>query len=84
MGTPEKNKHWSLITLRERLVKIGARIVRHGLYVVFQLAEVAVRRLVSPESCAGSIACEYSRLRWPDRSGPWTTGAEGSHGQIGQ
>ena len=46
MGAPEKNKHWSLITLRERLVKIGARIVRHGRYVVFQLAEVAVRRLV--------------------------------------
>ena len=46
MGAPEKNKYWSLITLRERLVKIGARIVRHGRYVVFQLAEVAVRRLV--------------------------------------
>jgi hypothetical protein len=26
----------------ENLVKIGARIVRHGSYVVFQLAEVAV------------------------------------------
>jgi Transposase DDE domain group 1 len=38
--------HWSLTTLRERLVKIGARFVRHGRYVVFQLAEVAVRRLV--------------------------------------
>jgi hypothetical protein len=33
-----------LTTLREKLVKIGARIVRHGRYVVFQLAEVAVRR----------------------------------------
>ena len=31
-------------TLREKLVKIGARIVRHGRYVVFQLAEVAVPR----------------------------------------
>jgi hypothetical protein len=28
-------------TMREKLVKIGARIVRHGRYVVFQLAEVA-------------------------------------------
>jgi Transposase DDE domain group 1 len=35
---------WSLTTLREKLVKIGARIVRHGRYVVFQLAEVAVPR----------------------------------------
>jgi Transposase DDE domain group 1 len=36
--------HWSLTTLREKLVKIGARIVRHGRYVVFQMAEVAVPR----------------------------------------
>jgi hypothetical protein len=28
--------------LREKLVTVGARIVRHGRYVVFQLAEVAV------------------------------------------
>jgi Transposase DDE domain group 1 len=33
-----------LTTLREKLVKIGARIVRHGRYVIFQLAEVAVPR----------------------------------------
>jgi hypothetical protein len=32
------------VTLREKLAKIGARIVRHGRYVVLQLAEVAVPR----------------------------------------
>ena len=42
-------EHWSLITLREKLVKIGARIVRHGRYVVFQLAEVAVPRALFAE-----------------------------------
>jgi hypothetical protein len=41
---PEEVERWSLTTLREKLVKIGARIVRHGRYVVFQLAEVAVPR----------------------------------------
>ena len=41
---PQEVEHWSLTTLREKLVKIGARIVRHGRYVVFQLAEVAVPR----------------------------------------
>ena len=41
---PNEVAHWSLTTLREKLVKIGARIVRHGRYVVFQLAEVAVPR----------------------------------------
>ncbi len=34
--------HWSLTTLREKLVKIGAKVVRHGRYVTFPLAEVAV------------------------------------------
>jgi hypothetical protein len=32
--------------MREKLVKIGARIVRHGGYVVFQLAEVTVPRVL--------------------------------------
>ncbi len=38
---------WSngpLTTLREKLVKIGAKVVSHGRYVTFQLAEVAVPR----------------------------------------
>ena len=26
-------EHWSLTTLREKLVKIGAKVVRHGRYV---------------------------------------------------
>ena len=33
-----------MTTLREKLVKIGAKLVRHGRYVTFQLAEVAVPR----------------------------------------
>ena len=39
---PEEVEHWSLTTPREKLVKIGAKVVRHGRYVTFQLAEVAV------------------------------------------
>ena len=37
-------EHWSLTTLREKLVKIGAKVISHGRYVTFQLAEVAMRR----------------------------------------
>ena len=44
LGAAQEVEHWSLTTRREKLVKIGARIVRHGRYVVFQLAEVAVPR----------------------------------------
>jgi hypothetical protein len=35
-------EHWSFTTLREKPIKIGAKVVRHGRYVTFQLAEVAV------------------------------------------
>jgi hypothetical protein len=42
LALPKEVEHWSLTTLREKLVKIGARVVRHGRYATFQLAEVAV------------------------------------------
>ena len=42
LALPKEVEHWSLTTLREKLVKIGAKVVRHGRYVTFQLAEVAV------------------------------------------
>jgi hypothetical protein len=44
LALPKEIEHWSLTTLREKLVKIGAKVVRHGRYVTFQLAEVAVPR----------------------------------------
>ena len=44
LALPKEVEHWSLTTLREKLVKIGAKVVRHGRYVTFQLAEVAVAR----------------------------------------
>ena len=49
LALPEEVEHWSLTTLREKLVKIGARIVRHGRYAIFQLAEVAVPRALFAE-----------------------------------
>jgi hypothetical protein len=33
---------WSLTTLKEKLIKIGAKVVSHGRYIVFQMAEVAI------------------------------------------
>ena len=42
LALPPGVRHWSLTTLREKLVKIGAKVVRHAKYVTFQLAEVAV------------------------------------------
>ena len=35
-------KDWSLTSLKDKLIKIGAKVVRHGRYVAFQMAEVAI------------------------------------------
>jgi len=42
LALPEAVKQWSLTSLREKLIKIGAKVVRHGRYVIFQMAEVEV------------------------------------------
>jgi hypothetical protein len=44
LALPQEVEHWSLTTLRQKLIKIGAKVVRHGRYVTFQLTEVAVPR----------------------------------------
>ncbi len=58
LALPDEVAQWSLRTLREKLVKIGARIVRHGRYAIFQLAEVAVPRVLFAE-----ILKRINRLR---------------------
>lgn len=44
LALPASVKHWTLTTLRQKLIKIGAKIIRHARYITFQLAEVAVPR----------------------------------------
>jgi hypothetical protein len=44
MATPEPIKDRSLTSLKEKLIKIGAKVVTHGRYVAFQMAEVAIPR----------------------------------------
>ena len=46
LALPDAVAQWSLMTLREQLVEIGARVVPHGRYVVFQLAEVVMSQLL--------------------------------------
>lgn len=41
---PEAVAQGSLTSLREKLIKIAATVVRHARYAVFQMAEVAVPR----------------------------------------
>ena len=49
LATPEPIKDWSLTSLKEKLIKIGAKVVTHGRYIAFQMAEVAVPRTLFAE-----------------------------------
>ncbi len=46
---PQEVEHSSLTTLRNRLIKVAAKVVRHGRYVAFQLAEVVISRALFAE-----------------------------------
>jgi Transposase DDE domain group 1 len=60
LAMPKAVERWSMTSLREKLVKIGAKVVSHGRYVTFQLAEVAV-----PRQMFADILSLIARLRTP-------------------
>jgi hypothetical protein len=43
-GDRDPIKDWSLTSLKEKLIQIGAKVVSHGRYIAFQMAEVAIPR----------------------------------------
>jgi hypothetical protein len=62
LALPASVKHWTLTTLLVKLIKIGAKVVRHSKYVTFQMAEVAVPRKI--------FAAIVARLRrWAAKAG---------------
>jgi len=66
LATPEPIKDWSLTTLKDKLIKIGAKVVSHGRYVIFQTAEVAIVRQMFQEFCGSSRTygrSHHQRLR---------------------
>src|ERR1700724_336199 len=60
LAMPKTAEPWSLTSMREKLIKIGAKVVSHGRYVTFQMAEVAVPRQMFQE-----ILSLIARLRAP-------------------
>ena len=58
-----------MTTLKEKLIKIGAKVVSHGRYVAFQMAEVAIPRMFRHSAAhrrttAAASACANMRCRW--------------------
>jgi len=64
MVLPKPIKGWTLTTLREKFIKIGAKVVSHSKYVLFQLAEVAM-----PRKLFAAILTRIGRLRLKCDSG---------------
>ena len=62
LALPKAVRHWSLTMLREKLIKIGAKVTRHAKSVTFQLAEVAVTR-----NLFAAILDRIARLALPPR-----------------
>jgi hypothetical protein len=60
LATPETIEDWTLTSLREKLIKIGAKVVSHGRYVTFQMAEVAI-----PRKLFAAIMQRIASLRSP-------------------
>jgi len=58
LATPETIEDWSMTTLKEKLIKIGAKVVSRGRYVAFQMAEVGAPRRREEEICKCRITSE--------------------------
>ena len=63
LATPDPIRDWSLTTLKEKLIKIGAKVVSHGRYVAFQMAEIAI-----PKNLFADILRLIAELRPPPAS----------------
>ena len=48
-GDAGADQDWSPTSLKDKLIKIGAKVVSHGRYVIFQMAEVAIARQMLQE-----------------------------------
>ena len=60
LAMPKTAELWSLTSLREKLIKIGGKVVSHGRYVTFQMAGVSVSRQMF-----ANILSLITRLRPP-------------------
>jgi len=60
LAMPKASEPWSLTSLREKMIKICAKVVSHGRHVAFQMAQVAVSGQMFNE-----ILLLIARLRAP-------------------
>ena len=59
---PKEAEPWSLTSLRDKLIKMGTKVVSHGRYATFQMAEAGVRSIFR------EILLLIARTRAPPRT----------------
>ena len=64
LALPRPIQQWTLTTLRDKLIKIGGKVVRHAQSLTFQLAEVTV-----PRELFATILHKIDRLRLVSETG---------------
>ena len=79
LALPNEVAQWSLSTLREKLVKTGARIVRHGRFLVFPRADVSVLR-----AQFAAVLSRIDRLRAAARGGGLMGASDEAGGARGE
>ena len=82
LAMPKAAEPWSLTSLREKLIKIGAKVVSHGRYVTFQMAATVTRtaqmfKLPMPRYAAPRPSGLFRYVR-PSRRLSGAPGASGS------
>jgi hypothetical protein len=60
LATPEPIKEWMLTTLKEKLIRIGAKVAGQARYVASQMAEAAI-----PRDLFADIFRMFAELRLP-------------------
>jgi hypothetical protein len=61
LALPQITERWSLTALREKLVKVGAKVITHARYTAFQMAEVAVPQHLFRRILDGLRPCSVAR-----------------------
>jgi Transposase DDE domain group 1 len=56
LATPEPINDWSLTHLKDKLIKIGAKVVSHGLYVCFSNRPFGVKHFQTIHLCGVDVA----------------------------
>ena len=68
LALPQKVEHWSLTTLRDKLIRTGAVVMGQGRYITFHVAEVAVSRALIAQILGLAADLRHHRQRLHDWS----------------